>query len=190
MSTLLLHDYYGPHRLVRLDDGEWRLRWPEPESVTDDTSSVQRDGWASIEVPGCWTMQGFDKPQYTNVQMPFPGPHRRCPATTRPASTDARVRARGLERRTHRAARRAARDGALRVHRRRTRRHGQGLAPPPGVRHHDARHRRRAVDLALVVVRWSDATYLEDQDHWHHAGLHRSVFSTQRRRSTLPTCTP
>ncbi len=31
------------------------------------------------------------------------------------------------------------------------------------------------VELALVVVRWSDATYLEDQDHWHHAGLHRDV---------------
>ena len=25
-------------------------------------------------------------------------------------------------------------------------------------------------------MQWSDATYLEDQDHWYHAGLHRSVF--------------
>jgi len=32
-------------------------------------------------------------------------------------------------------------------------------------------------ELALTVVRWSDATYLEDQDHWHHAGIHRSVFA-------------
>jgi beta-galactosidase len=31
-------------------------------------------------------------------------------------------------------------------------------------------------DLALTVVKWSDATYLEDQDHWYHAGLHRRVF--------------
>src|SRR5581483_3032904 len=30
-------------------------------------------------------------------------------------------------------------------------------------------------ELAIVVVRWSDATYLEDQDHWFHAGLHRDV---------------
>ena len=30
--------------------------------------------WAEAEVPGCWTMQGFDDlPHYTNVQMPFPG---------------------------------------------------------------------------------------------------------------------
>lgn len=27
----------------------------------------------------------------------------------------------------------------------------------------------------MTVVRWGAATYLEDQDHWHHAGIHRSV---------------
>ena len=36
--------------------------------------------------------------------------------------------------------------------------------------------RAGSFELALTVVRWSDATYLEDQDHWFHAGLHRSVF--------------
>ena len=36
-------------------------------------------------------------------------------------------------------------------------------------------------ELALSVVRWSDATWIEDQDHWFHAGLHRSVclYSTE-----------
>ena len=29
--------------------------------------------------------------------------------------------------------------------------------------------------LTVIVVRWSDGTYLEDQDHWWMAGLHRSV---------------
>jgi beta-galactosidase len=30
--------------------------------------------------------------------------------------------------------------------------------------------------LAATVVRWSDASYLEDQDHWWMAGLHREVY--------------
>ena len=30
--------------------------------------------------------------------------------------------------------------------------------------------------LACMVVRWSDASYLEDQDHWWMAGLHREVY--------------
>jgi beta-galactosidase len=29
--------------------------------------------------------------------------------------------------------------------------------------------------VTLVVIRWCDGTYLEDQDHWHMAGLHRSI---------------
>ena len=32
-----------------------------------------RRGWGEAEVPGCWTMQDtWDRPHYTNVQMPFP----------------------------------------------------------------------------------------------------------------------
>ena len=33
----------------------------------------------------------------------------------------------------------------------------------------------RRTTLALAVVRWSDASWIEDQDHWWMAGLHRSV---------------
>ena len=29
--------------------------------------------------------------------------------------------------------------------------------------------------LCAVVVRWSDASYVEDQDQWWHAGIHREV---------------
>src|SRR4029450_9604706 len=31
-------------------------------------------------------------------------------------------------------------------------------------------------DLSLRVVKWSDATYVEDQDQWWHGGITRSVF--------------
>ena len=36
--------------------------------------------------------------------------------------------------------------------------------------------------LAVMVIRYSDATWLEDQDHWWHAGLHRSVYLEARGR--------
>jgi beta-galactosidase len=35
--------------------------------------------------------------------------------------------------------------------------------------------RRGANVLAAMVIRWSDATYVEDQDQWWQPGLHRSV---------------
>ena len=37
--------------------------------------------------------------------------------------------------------------------------------------------------LAIMVVRWCDATWIEDQDHWNHAGLHRSVWLESRAKT-------
>ena len=39
--------------------------------------------------------------------------------------------------------------------------------------------------LALVVVRWSDGSWLEDQDHWWMAGLHREVYLRSTGRSHI-----
>lgn len=36
--------------------------------------------------------------------------------------------------------------------------------------------------LHVVVCRWSDGSYLEDQDHWWMAGIHRPVEITRRTR--------
>lgn len=35
-------------------------------------------------------------------------------------------------------------------------------------------------ELAIMVIRWSDATWIEDQDHWNHGGIHRSVWLEAR----------
>ena len=158
-------------------DGDWAFSLRErPEDVTTDDLVGSTDGWATVAVPGCWTMQGFDTPRYTNLQMPFPGPP--------PAVPDANPT--GVHRRTvtvpaEWAERRivlhvGAAESVLYVHvdgipvgmgkdSRLPQDYDLTGVVEPG---HDA-------ELALTVVRWSDATYLEDQDHWYHAGLHRSV---------------
>jgi beta-galactosidase len=159
-------------------DGEWSFTLlPKPESVLEDHVAGDASSWRTVEVPGCWTMQGFDKPQYTNVQMPFPGPP---PSVPRHNPT-------GVYRRTFRVP--AAWDGqriVLHVGAAETVLYVFVDGAPVGFGK-DSRLPQEFditrfvtpgedVDLALVVVRWSDATYLEDQDHWHHAGVHRSVF--------------
>ena len=54
----------------RLDlDGTWRFQ------LLDRPDATPGDRWSAIEVPGCWTLQDVgDRPQYTNVQMPWPEP--------------------------------------------------------------------------------------------------------------------
>ena len=36
-------------------------------------------------------------------------------------------------------------------------------------------------ELVAVVVRWSDASFVEDQDQWWHAGISRSIRARARR---------
>ena len=56
-------------------DGQWRFRLAErPEDVcaADTAADTDRATWNEITVPGNWPLQGYGKPPYTNVAMPFP----------------------------------------------------------------------------------------------------------------------
>ena len=168
----------GPSPWVQRLDGEWRFRLAEaPEAVTDADVDGDTDdeGWDRIHVPGNWTVQGYDRPHYTNIRMPFPGPPPAVPAAN-PT---------GVYRTTFRVPR-AWRGRRIVLH------VGgaesqlfvwvNGLAVGSST---DSRlaaefdvtpYVRAGVNsLVCVVVRWSAASYVEDQDHWWMAGLHRSV---------------
>ena len=166
------------HRPERIDlDGPWAFRLHDrPEDVTVDGITGPTEGWATVEVPGNWTMQGFDHPHYTNIQMPFPGPP---PAVPDPNPTGIHRRRIAIPKAW--AGRRivlhiGGAESVLYVH---VDGRPVGMGKDSRLAHEldltDHLTPGHEHDLALTVVRWSDATYLEDQDHWHHAGLHRSV---------------
>jgi beta-galactosidase len=152
-------------------DGIWRfqlLRAPDEEAGSD---------WSEATVPGCWTMQGFDDlPQYTNVQMPFPG----MPPDV-PDHNPTAVYEREFDVPTEWAGRRivlhvGAAESVLMVE---VNGRDVGLSKDS---HLAAEFDLTAVVRAgsntvrLTVVKWSDATYVEDQDQWWHGGITRSVF--------------
>lgn len=70
--------------LVQSLDGDWDFRFvPQPvvgqygDTEVMDLASLQqamdkasRRNWSVIPVPGCWEMQGFDRPIYCNVEYP------------------------------------------------------------------------------------------------------------------------
>ena len=159
-------------------DGDWAfvLR-PRPEDVTLDDLTGPTDDWSILEVPSSWTMHEFgDHPRYTNIQMPFDGPpphvpdanptgvHRRT-VTVPPEWTGRRI-----------VLHVGAAETVLYVHvDGRPIAMGKDSRLPHDIHLTDVIEPGRPFELALTVVRWSDATYLEDQDHWHHAGIHRSV---------------
>ena len=152
-------------------DGRWRFQLlPAPDAEP-------AAGWGEIDVPGCWTMQGWgDLPHYTNVVMPFPG----LPPAIPPANPT------GLyEREVEVPAGWAGRRIVLHV----------GAAESVLVARVNGRevgiskdsHLAAEFDvtdvvavgrnaISLTVVKWSDASYVEDQDQWWHGGITRSVF--------------
>jgi beta-galactosidase len=160
-------------------DGDWKFTLLDhPGAVTREHVGASYDDapWPDAEVPGNWTMQGFDQPHYTNVQMPFAG---RPPAV--PEKNPTGVYRRRFEVPASWNGRRVvvhfgAAETVLYVFL-----NGCLLGMSKDSRlpaEFDLTEHLVAGEnlLAAVVVRWSDATYLEDQDHWHMAGLHRSVY--------------
>lgn len=55
-------------------DGVWKFRmYGCPEEVQEEIFGVEYNDsdWAELSVPGCWELNGYGKPVYTNVDYPF-----------------------------------------------------------------------------------------------------------------------
>jgi beta-galactosidase len=183
-------------------DGLWRFKLldnPADDAKTDSTISgvvpesfaplwtapaFNAGSWAQIKVPGTWTRQGgdahykncYDKPHYTNVQMPFENQPPHAPSHN-PT---------GLYRRVFTLP-------AVWKNRRIVLRVGSAesccLVYVNGLFAGAGKDTRLPSEyditpflsetgenvLCLKVVRYSDASYIEDQDQWWFGGLHRNV---------------
>ncbi len=159
-------------------NGEWRFLFlPRPEAAPQGFQQPGFDDrpWDPIEVPGNWTMQGYDRPIYTNVQMPFePNP----PLVPQENPTGLYRRKfslpdHWLERRTILCFEGV--ESAFYVWL-----NGQPVGYSQGSRlpaefDLTSYAREGENNLAVMVLRWSDGSYLEDQDHWWMAGIYRDV---------------
>ena len=56
----------GEARMIPLN-GEWRFAFFENGDLAGDIQE-----WQSIPVPSCWQTQGYEHPNYTNINYPFP----------------------------------------------------------------------------------------------------------------------
>ena len=55
-------------------NGKWKFHWvrgPEERPVNFYKPSFDVSGWEEIDVPSCWEMKGYGTPLYTNVTYPF-----------------------------------------------------------------------------------------------------------------------
>lgn len=164
-------------RYVSLN-GKWIFTYYERASEVPSFAISQipanRD---EVEVPGNWTLQGYGCPHYTNVQMPFSSDYPHVPL-----DNPVGVYTRWIEAPSHWKDKRivvqfGGAESLLIVYL-----DGKpvGLSKDsrlpaefdltafitPGKKHL----------LTAAVIKWSDATFIEDQDQWWMGGLHREVF--------------
>ena len=171
-------------------DGQWSFeRWDHPGLVPESAINGPAPT-TTVSVPGNWTLQDtVDLPHYTNVVMPFAEvpPHLPVISATAvyrrsisvPAGDDrVFVRIEGAE-----SVHAVYLDGAFVGY-------GTDSRLPSEyeiterVRSDDSTNSAGSEhDLAIVVVRYSAQSYLEDQDQWWMAGLHRSISLEIRPRT-------
>jgi beta-galactosidase/beta-glucuronidase len=164
---------------VKLLNGDWKFHYaPNPASAPQDFYKADFDDAArdTISVPGNWQLQGYDKPIYVNKQYPFPADPPRVPHEDNPTGSYRR-----------RFAIPEAWDGRrifilfegvdsafdLWVNGKKVG-YSQGSRLPAEFDLTSFVHPGENT-LAVRVVRWSDGSYLEDQDFWRLSGIYRDV---------------
>ncbi len=161
-------------------NGTWKFNWvikPADRPVDFYKPTFDVSGWDDIRVPANWQEYGYGRPIYTNMRYPFPPnpphiPHDYNPVGSYrrvfeiPASWDGRevflhfdgvksafyVWVNGCKVGYSQDSMTPAEFNITRY-----------LAPGRNV-------------LAVEVYRWSDGSYLEDQDMWRFSGIYRKVY--------------
>ena len=166
---------------LELLNGTWKFKWIAqagngPEGFFQDSFDV--DSWDDIEVPSNWELQGFGQPIYTNSKYPFDknppyvrghngnpvGYYRRSffvPKEWREQRTV--IHFDGVQSAFY-----------LWVNGKKIG-YSQGSRTPAVFDLTDVL-RDGENTVALEVFRWSDGSYLEDQDFWRLSGIFRDVY--------------
>ncbi|PMH46080.1 beta-D-galactosidase [Vibrio sp. 10N.286.49.B3] len=172
------HARDGVHSQRRSLNGEWKFQlFSAPEAVDGLFTHVEFDDqdWDTITVPSNWQLQGYDKPIYANVKYPFPvnPPHVPADNPTGCYRTTLTLTAEDLEQ-----TQRIIFDGVNSAF------HlwcnGTWIGYSQDSRlpsEFDLSNTLIEGDntLSVMVIRWSDGSYLEDQDMWWLSGIFRDV---------------
>ena len=185
---------------VQVFDGTWKFTWakrPEERRQNFWKPEVDASGWADIAVPGCWQLQGnYDPPIYTNVVYPHvrKPPYIMADPPKHYTSYVYRNPVGGYRRDFEMPAAWVGRRVVLHFD-------GVGSAARVWLNGKEVGYTEDSKlpaefdvtavakpgknTLAVEVYRWSDGSYLEDQDFWRMSGIHRSVWLVAEQAAGL-----
>lgn len=161
-------------------NGLWNFNWVEKPALVPkgfEAQDFDSSKWQQIKVPGNVELQGYGKPHYMNIEYVFPANQPHIPADYNPVSSylksfELPATWQGQKVTLHVGAANSAMYVWL---------NGNKVgysedAKLPGEFDLTPYLQSGTNKLALQVYRWSDASYLEDQDGWSLSGLERDVY--------------
>ncbi len=181
---------YGEGPWVRSLNGVWRFHWcPRPEQRPEEfyEDGFDLSAWAEFPVPSTWEREGYGTPLYVNITYPFKvnppevmgEPDQRYTSFTERNPVGSYLREfevpadwRGMRIILHFGGVRSAMFVWV---------NGQKIGYSQGSRlpaeFDITKVIRPGINrLAVEVYKFSDASYLEDQDFWRLSGIYRDVF--------------
>ena len=185
-----------PNSSLRLMlNGQWQFNWvpkPEDRPVNFYKTNFNASSWKTIPVPSCMEMQGYGTPIYTNVTYPF----KNQPPFIRGQEGYTVVNepnAVGSYRRTIKVP--ADWNGReIYLHFNgiysaayvwvNGKKVGYTQAPNVDAEFDVTKYIKPGVEnlICVEVYRWSDGSYIEDQDMFRMSGIHRDVYLEARQK--------
>ena len=161
-------------------NGDWRFNWrrkPADRPMGFESPQFDDSGWALLPVPSNWQMHGYGIPIYTNVTYPFKVDPPRIPHDYNPVGSYRRKFTlpdgwAGRQVFVHFDGVKSAfylwLNGKMVGY-------SQGSMTP--AEFNITQYLQPGENLlAVQVYRWSDGSYLEDQDMWRFSGIYREVY--------------
>lgn len=179
-ETLALANDRSKSQRFLILDGTWKFAYTQnADEAPKDFASPGYDvsGWKDIQVPADWQAQGFDRPLYNNVRYPFlPNrplvPHDDNPTGSYRRDFDLPADWKASDVILHIGA--AGSAYYVWVNGQKVGYSEDSKLPSEFAISRHLKPGRNSV--SIQVHRWSDGSYLEDQDFWRVSGIERSVY--------------
>jgi beta-galactosidase len=161
-------------------NGDWKFNWsanPAQRPMKFYSNSFDDSKWNTIPVPSNWEMEGYGIPVYTNVIYPFDKTNVEAPKDWNPVGSYRQkfsIPENWSEREVY-----LHFDGVqsafyLWINGKKVG-YSQGSRTP--AEFNITKYLKEGENqLAVEVYRWSDGSYLEDQDFWRLSGIFRDVY--------------
>ncbi len=170
-------------------NGQWKFLYLEaPELSPEGFMNSNADGWGEIDVPSVWQLRGYDAMHYTDVLYLFPihppyvpsqnptGIYKKKVVLTKEwMENDTVLKFHGV-------------DSAFDVWVNGTHVGFSKVSRLPSEFDISEHVSEGENDITVRVYKWSDGTYLEDQDMWWLSGIYRDVELINEPKNAILDC--